>query len=175
MGGFGSGRWKFHDKRRTVDGSLVLDIRQFRMRGLMKPDLQKEGVLKWERREKVFASIGFSMDLHAGEEGLRLRYRAAKQDNSWQSDIDYTIPIDELRSHVCPVRFYFLCPLYLKNSEFQCLRRCQKLYMPAGATRFGCRDCHNLTYRSCQNSHEWDTFLRHFGINSRQARLMGLI
>jgi len=41
------------------------------------------------------------------------------------------------------VRYWFLCPRY-------CGMRVGKLYLPAGAERFGCRRCHNLTYRSCQ-------------------------
>lgn len=174
MGGYGSGRWNHHDKRRTVDASIVLDIKQFRIHDLIKPDLQKQGVLQWHRGEKVLASVRFTVDLCVGHQGLRLQYRAAKDDGSWQKDLDYIIPIDELRSYLRPERFYFLCPLHPNNGNLQCMRRCQKLYLPLGAVQFGCRACHNLTYRSCQESHTLDTSLRHFGINTRQARQMGL-
>ena len=37
-------------------------------------------------------------------------------------------------------RYWFECPL--------CARRSFKLYLPLGATVFGCRTCHHLTYAS---------------------------
>jgi hypothetical protein len=41
-------------------------------------------------------------------------------------------------------RMWMLCP--------ECGRRCGKLYLPPEASWFGCRDCHDLTYRSSQES-----------------------
>lgn len=41
------------------------------------------------------------------------------------------------------VRWWFQCP--------ECMKRCVKLYKPPDAV-FRCRQCHNLTYRSCNQS-----------------------
>jgi hypothetical protein len=41
-------------------------------------------------------------------------------------------------------RMWMLCP--------ECGRRCGKLYLPPSASSFGCRDCHDFTYTSCQES-----------------------
>jgi hypothetical protein len=45
-------------------------------------------------------------------------------------------------------RFWFRCPL--TRNGVPCRRRVRCLYLPPGAPVLGCRACHNLTYRSCQ-------------------------
>ncbi len=49
------------------------------------------------------------------------------------------------------VRHWFFCPLVVNGKA--CGRRIGKLYMPPGAKYFGCRNCHDLTYR-CQQEHD---------------------
>ena len=46
------------------------------------------------------------------------------------------------------VRWWFLCPV--DQGEGPCHRRVVKLYLPANRCYFGCRHCHDLSYRSCQ-------------------------
>ena len=54
-------------------------------------------------------------------------------------------------------RYFFKCP----GIDGPCDRRVGKLYMPPGEEYFACRDCHDLTYRSCQeHSKRLDRFLR---------------
>ena len=38
-----------------------------------------------------------------------------------------------------------------------CKMRVSKLYLPPGATYFGCRTCYHLTYTSCQECHKYDS------------------
>jgi|SRR5215467_653180 len=45
-------------------------------------------------------------------------------------------------------RYWFSCPL--KRNGFVCGRRIEKLYLPPNDHHFGCRHCHDLTYRSSQ-------------------------
>jgi hypothetical protein len=40
-----------------------------------------------------------------------------------------------------------------------------KLYLPPGGKFFGCRQCYDLTYESCQRSHKYDRFLDHIPEN----------
>jgi hypothetical protein len=35
-----------------------------------------------------------------------------------------------------------------------------KLHLPSGGRYFGCRRCYDLTYRSCQESHKYDSLYR---------------
>jgi hypothetical protein len=41
-----------------------------------------------------------------------------------------------------------------------CRRRVGMLYLPPSASYYGCRNCHELTYTSCQRSHEYDSLWR---------------
>jgi hypothetical protein len=50
---------------------------------------------------------------------------------------------------------WFICPL-LKPNGTPCNRRCRILYLPPGAKYFGCRECYNLTYDSCNESHKYE-------------------
>ena len=46
-------------------------------------------------------------------------------------------------------------------------RRAGKLYLPSVARYFGCRRCYDLTYRSCQESHKFDTMWAELGRHLR--------
>ena len=50
------------------------------------------------------------------------------------------------------VRYWLSCPLHKDGRKFRVL------YLPPGAQRFGCRECHNLTYRSCLVSNRWPSY-----------------
>jgi hypothetical protein len=45
-------------------------------------------------------------------------------------------------------------------SDRPCGRRVGKLYLPPGASYFGCRHCYELTYKSCQESHKLDSMFK---------------
>lgn len=47
------------------------------------------------------------------------------------------------------VRYWLTCPLDTSG------RKLRTLYIPPGAQQFGCRKCHNLTYRSCLVRNQW--------------------
>ena len=70
------------------------------------------------------------------------------------------LPVSLTRTypHFGGVRWWFTCPLILDGER--CGRRAGKLYLPPGAGHFGCRHCHDLTYRSCQESHKFDDLYR---------------
>ena len=58
----------------------------------------------------------------------------------------YGVPLSSTRCHFGGRRFWFLCPIDIEGRA--CLRRCRILYRPRGATYFGCRRCHRLTYEA---------------------------
>ena len=61
----------------------------------------------------------------------------------------YRIAVDDVAQPRGGVRIFFRCPLEI-GSGLACGRRARTLYLPAGATYFGCRECHALTYESMQ-------------------------
>lgn len=61
----------------------------------------------------------------------------------------YTVSLVAVPQHFGGVRWSFCCPLLTPDSE-PCTRRVRALYLPPGRRYFGCRWCHDLTYRSVQ-------------------------
>lgn len=64
-------------------------------------------------------------------------------------------------------RWWFSCPL--SKAGRPCNRRVAKLYLPPGGRHFGCRGCHELTYRSCRRSHRYDRICRIMSGGSPEA------
>jgi hypothetical protein len=61
---------------------------------------------------------------------------------------DYVIRITTTRPRIGGVRYWFRRPV--EHDGKPCGRRVKKLYLPPDKEIFGCRYCHDLTYRSCQ-------------------------
>lgn len=59
-------------------------------------------------------------------------------------------------------RFWLRCP------RRECRRACSRLYLPDGETRFACRECWGLVYRSRDATH-WRTYLAAADPRSRSA------
>jgi hypothetical protein len=95
---------------------------------------------------------------------LNLSYRSGGQ------DVEQSAPIDPLPQHFGGWRPWLRCP--------DCQRRCKYIYLPPAGSmpvrRFACRQCHGLTYRSCNESHRSDLFIgmiaSRCGLSWREAR-----
>ena len=154
MGGYGSGR---REKRTTVEECLTLDSNCLKW---MRPGLPRDNPLHLPPcfRQTLScrisggqrASLGYSFEETAEGLMLRLRYLAARQ------QVDLPIRLHVTQPHFGGKRWWFNCPI--SSDGCDCGRRVAKLHLPPGCSRFGCRFCHNLTYRSCQEAHKVDFF-----------------
>jgi hypothetical protein len=162
MGGFGSGRWGQHTKKTTVEECLTLGIRQVikagLLRGLTYVDGQpgslpwSGGTMDWTTAAGA-ASVGFATEITKDGLILCLRYVTAGQ------SVDLPIHLATTRLPVGGRRWWFICP---GSSALEiCGQRVTKLHLPPGGLRFGCRTCHDLTYRSCQESGQLDSMARY--------------
>ena len=141
MGGYGSGRWRLHRKKKTVEACKTLPIYSFLREGFLKPGRTVTGILtRWYADGREVASIG--IDIHA--QSVESAYCRLYYQHSYQT-VDYTVNLTTTRPHFGGVQWWFVCPM--------CNRaRCSKLYLPPSGRRFGCRSCHDLTYASSQKS-----------------------
>lgn len=142
MGGAGSGNWYRWNKKSTVEESLALSIREFR--GRLYP--RAAGTFAWTWTSGSKSSVGYFV-IWGDVPTIMLDYR-------WRVTEDVQIPI---RLQTTPTQFggrrrWFTCPLIVNGVA--CKHRVGKLYLPPGARYFGCRTCHRLTYRSCQEAHQ---------------------
>lgn len=147
MGGLGSGNWYRFDKKQTVEQSLTVSVRDFR--GRMFPGAS--GSITWTRYGGWESSIGYYVTGANAIPGvgptITLHYRR----NDTES-IEIPIQLQSTPAHFGGVRWWFTCPLIVGDTP--CQRRVGKLHLPNGSRYFGCRTCHRLTYRSCQEAHQ---------------------
>ena len=143
MGGFGSGqKWS---KKRTVESVDYLDIAALKKAQLVVPGVAgRVGSLQWRSGSAAQASITYVVALGSSAGTLRLVYSVS----SPQQDLDYTVRLEATPCHLGGVRWWFRCPL--TRGGMACGRRVTKLYRRG--SYFGCRHCHDLVYRSSQQS-----------------------
>ncbi len=162
MGGSGSGRWRSYSKKDAVEDGLKLSIIQV-TKGLNwinggildNPGYSGvyPGVLAWGRGTEITDRIGYRIEIRNGRPVVHLTYTTERW-NGPKVEHDYELEVTSVPCHFGGLRWWWICPL-VKNGR-TCYRRAYKLYLPPGASYFGCRHCYDLTYRSCQESHALD-------------------
>jgi len=134
--------------KRTVDSCLTVytkDVLQHRTGCYT-------GTITWTWDSRNQSSIGYAVDWP--NESVRLRYG----DPDGSNPVDLRIALVSTFVRNGGKRWWFSCPLLCEG--LPCRRRCSSLNLPRGADYFGCRSCHNLTYRSSQNAHGWSRVLQ---------------
>jgi hypothetical protein len=152
MGGYGSGRrWGAASSARcTVEHCLVLGGQGVLAKTVREAEgLPCTGSFYWSRNGERLASISYT--LHGSI--LTLDYTKDKTDNA-----HYPVTLISTAQPHGGLRYWFKCPLQ------GCGRMTAKLYLPNGALYFGCRKCYNLTYKSSNESHKYDSLFRHIAI-----------
>jgi hypothetical protein len=155
MGGFGSGRWGLHTRADTVESCRFLDANRWMREGILKADVWHGGSWAWFRdaaKTEHTASIGYEVNTFDTPPWVRLFYTLTRTGGA----VDYRVGLVTTRPHFGGLRWWFLCPLSVNGRT--CGRRVAKLYLDG--RYFGCRQCHGLTYTSCQESHKLDGLYR---------------
>jgi hypothetical protein len=153
MGGSGSGRWNYHEKKLTTEECWALDVANLQW-GTLDGETSS-GVLRALRLDGRSSVLCVRWALQLGGEGpaLTLSYRPYGREERRQ--IIERVQLLTTKPHFGGTRSWFACPLSSKDEE-PCGRRVGKLYLPPRERRFGCRQCHALTYKSSQESHRYD-------------------
>jgi hypothetical protein len=161
MGGFGSGssyHWWRGSKKDTVEDCRQIDANRWMREGILKAGVRCSGTWAWFRnasKTEPTASISYEVStVDPADAWLRLFYTLTRT----QLHMDYRIPLTTTRLRLGGIRWWFVCPLVVNGRE--CRRRVGKLYLAPGSNYFGCRQCHRLTYTSCQESRKLDRVFR---------------
>jgi hypothetical protein len=168
MGGRGSGR-HWADVKRTVDSSWTLKAEYFSRLHRDDPD-SPDGTLIWKSGFGIKFESRYGLEINSYElsdSRVRLWYLA----EGVQGFFNCNIPLTSTIPNYGGLRWWFLCPM--SKDGVLCNRRTSRLYLPSGEKYFGCRQCHDLTYMSCQDSHKNTIFselARETGMTQRQVR-----
>lgn len=151
MGGYGSTRWNYHDKRTAVEDCRRLPFRMF------KEYLQVGwgGQVTWSRNGEVISTIGYQVK---GEDDspsrIQLIYTITKA-NKEKIDCNYPVYLTDTALPWGGARHWFICPIA------GCGRRVSVLYLAPGGKYFACRHCNRLSYRSRQEGYQDRSFYGH--------------
>jgi len=142
MSYFVNNRWYMYTARQTVDHALFIDAQHLRGYYQTNEDFDNQvssgRAIGWQVNGRSTGSAMVFVNWIDGHPRLELRYTV-----SGKHDIKQVIQTETTQPYYGGVRYWFTCP--------QCKRRCRKLHLPGGALRFYCRQCHDLTYESCQS------------------------
>ena len=146
MGGSGSGRHWF-SKKTTVEDCLTLNVEEFTSGDLLRP---RTSTMYWTRRGEEIAYVSYSLRDIGGERGRPVYVLTL------HSPMTQDVPLITTQLHSGGKRYWFSCP--------NCRRRVGRLHCPHGESYFFCRTCHHLTYKSCQESHQFDWLFSQIGV-----------
>lgn len=159
MGGPGSGNWR--EQKTTVEESLVVSMR----------DLRKQvyqgaaGIFTWTLPNGKKSFVSYFVIWKDDAPMITLRYRWGDQE-----DILVPVRLETTTTQFDGRRWWLTCPLCVNGVA--CSRRVEKLYLPPGAKFFGCRKCHDLTYRSSQEAHQAERIAAHLGLPAEAVPLL---
>jgi hypothetical protein len=160
MGGPGSGshyHWWRDSKKTTVEDCLSIDANRWMREGILKARVHLSGSWPWRYQSGRECSITYEvLTLDMTWPQVRLRYSLSRTGKP--ESVDYHVRLATTCPRFGGLRWWFLCPLAPHGRT--CNRRVGKLYLPPGQNYFGCRHCHDLTYTSCQESHQHDSLYR---------------
>lgn len=159
MGGMGSGNWYRHGKKETVEESLVVAIKDLRNRLYG----GAAGTLTWTWADTNKVSIGYYVTGTPDSPTVTVHYRWRDTEN-----VNISVRLDTTPTQFGGRRWWFICPLIVGGVA--CQRRAGKLYLPPRARYFGCRKCHDLTYRSSQEAHQTERLFGRLGFDAEVAR-----
>ena len=142
MGGSGSGRWGWHNKKTQVEVCYRWPISG--LKKYLKPGTWSGTC--WMKGEKETGSLGYRVLGDERPETLRVFYTINKRSGN-SDDLDYRINLVTTPLYWGSVRYWFECPLD------GCGRRVGCLYLPPGGRYFACRHCYDLSYRSQSEWH----------------------
>ena len=161
MGGYGSGRRWCESKKLTVEECRSISTAFLSSNGGVRERMG--GCVSWVHKGKPMKNLGLTISSKRpdGRRYVRFEYNHTEPSSGKEEACDYWVPLDTTPCNFGGVRYWFICPL-LKNGR-HCGRRVRKLYLPPGGRYFGCRQCHKLTYRSCQEGHKFEGLYRIIG------------
>ena len=160
MGGFGSGR---QGSKAIVENCLVLSADELTRDRLLGSNLYTWTYLPVRTGAgEAGGYIHCQVDTrNPGHDSIRLRFYASRPRELSDSTVLLTTTTTPWRA----LRWWFICPI--TRSYESCGKRVGKLYLPPGERYFGCRHCYNLTYRSCNESHQSEGFFNKLAASFR--------
>jgi hypothetical protein len=156
MGGTGSGRWSYHNKKRTVEECWTISISEVAQVVDLRDPGPASNALRPTRSATGKGVSTVRCAPRVGNDGKPLLGLSYTVKDRWSVEdrVEEVVRLQTTQPNFGGVRWWFSCPRVVDGRE--CGRRVGKLYRPPGGRYFACRRCLDLTYVSCQKSHRYD-------------------
>jgi hypothetical protein len=156
MGNFGSGKWADVCLRKaSVEICNKISIKLLRENGFL--DYSKAGFVEWRN---IAGDVVCSVEVESfiSVDVDKTSFLVVRL-GVLSSAIEQRIEFITWPCNYGGFRYYFACPA-VANGVY-CGNRVTKLFLPPAGKVFGCRQCYDLTYQSCQESHKYDKVFGH--------------
>jgi hypothetical protein len=131
------------DKKKQLDHMISLDICGLKRDGFLTSFNWQSIIWRNEYGEIVSRLDARSFVLNTVPY-MELKYALRGDYQAHEEPFSYRVYFSSTECNYGGRRLWFVCPLLVKG--IRCGRRCRILYLDNGL--FGCRFCHNLSYRS---------------------------
>jgi hypothetical protein len=128
----------YYNSKRTADESCDLSIFYLKRLGMLSGGVVYKPIIWSSSRTDNKTIIGVEVSI-TDDPHIRLIYSVTDRVGN-KTDYDYEVSLVTTPCYFGSVRYWFACPL--------CWGRVGVLYLVPGDTRFFCRNCNNLSYRS---------------------------
>ena len=136
--------------RLTVSDCLAFDAVLLRQTGVFKSLPGTQYVYEWRRASRSDCKMSYTViEVPAVAMALGLDYFVSDERSMTKQRMGYVVKVTSTGCRLGGRRFWLRCPM--QRNGVPCDREVLRLYLPPGGLMFGCRHCHNLTYRSCQD------------------------
>lgn len=141
--------------RRTVDDCLSISVFWLNRAGFLNSRGTSTQICWKDCAGEIAAEVVLEVQLdgvrYSSEDHISLKYAITDRYTQEKESIANLVDLTSTPCNFGGKRYWFLCPLDVGGRP--CNRRVATLHLPIGQKHFGCRHCHNLTYRSSQEAH----------------------
>ncbi|MGA8216889.1 MAG: hypothetical protein WB799_25115 [Candidatus Sulfotelmatobacter sp.] len=134
--------------RLKVEQCLPLRVESFNRSGTWECPSGTTGTSSWTVPQGSLGKIDYTIQNDADGLAIHIHRQDARLCGELRLLEESLIPVTTTRPHFGGKRHWFKCPIVRDGKP--CGKRVGRLYLPPGTPAFGCRHCHNLTYRSAR-------------------------
>ena len=148
MGGIGSGRRRFPFRKARTDECVILCASKLLRARIFKSNFGKSSLSCGNFATGRQLSLTWELCRSDSVPVLTLRFTVGSLGSV--SRITQKVVVQATDTRVGGKRYWFSCPI-VSAKKSVCGRRTMKLYLSPTSNYFGCRQCHDLAYRSAES------------------------
>ena len=157
MGGAGSSRWgAYYQRRITAEDCWMIPTSKLKRSFSELPAIPPAAYC-WAVKigGGTLKRVYFWVNPHGSDDGQPLLKLVYNCSDSLSPRVELAVELTYTHPNYGGRRWWFKCPL-VRYEGGVCGKRVAKLWLPPGQRYFGCSECHNLTYKSSLECHNFD-------------------